>query len=147
MSEILFDELDPPVRALVAVLNDLPCVQTIGSCGGHEVPISGASLPADSWHVLLQLEPGDPDSEVAVPSRQAWLDLEFLTWHVNGPYGRWEDRRVHLVGTAAPPFENEAGRMIVWELWGVRGEGDGVEPDEVAASLRRDLDELYMQRG
>lgn len=88
-----------------------------------------------------------PDSEVAVPSRQAWLDLEFLTWHINGPYGRWEDRRVHLIGTAAPPFENEPGRMIVWELWGVRGEGDGVEPDEVAASLRRDLDELYVPHG
>jgi hypothetical protein len=59
VSDVPFDELDPPVRALVAVLNELPCVETVGSCGGHEVPISGASLPADSWHVLFQLEPGD----------------------------------------------------------------------------------------
>ena len=30
-----YDELDEPVRELVKVLNSLPGVATIGSCGGH----------------------------------------------------------------------------------------------------------------
>ena len=37
MSDVPYDELDPPIRELVLVLNEeFGGIETIGSCGGHE---------------------------------------------------------------------------------------------------------------
>jgi hypothetical protein len=144
MSRVVpYDELDPPIRDVVAVLNELS-LETIGSCGGHETPISKASLPPEEWYVAFRLLPADPAAEIAVPSPQAWLDLEFLAYHISA-LGR--SRAVSLVAFALPPHLNEPGRMLQFELWGRRDDEDGIEPDEVAASLRHDLKTLYVQGG
>lgn len=143
--EIPYDEIDPPIRELVRLLNEeFSGVETIGSCGGHETPISPASLPAKEWYVAFGLQPADPAAEIALPTAQAWLDLEFLTWHING---RLSDRGVDLVPFAPPPHLNEPGRMLRFEIHGWRGGEGGVEPDDLVATLRRDLKEIYTAGG
>jgi hypothetical protein len=145
MSEAVpYDELDPSVRELVRVLNEFDGAETIGSCGGHEEPITPASLPADEWSVTFHLMPADPDAAVAVPTASAWLDLEFLAYWL-GHLGN--SREVALAPFAPPPHLNEPGRMLRFELFGRRDGEQGIGPEEVAASLREGLDELYVRGG
>ena len=138
--DAIYAAMDPPVRELVRVLNTLPGVRTLSSCGGHNEPVSLDSLPADQWYVTVVLEPRDADEDVHAPSAQAWLDLELLAYHVNAP--PWRGRAVALEAHAKPPHLNFPGRMLAFNLVGWRGE-DGVEPDDLAASILHDLDELY----
>jgi hypothetical protein len=139
-------ELDAPVRELVRVLNEeFDGVTTIGSCGGHEDGAPGdIHASADEWWVTFELEPADPSAAVAAPSPRAWLDLEFLAYWLGGLSN---SREVALVPYAQPPHLNEPGRMLRFEIRGLRtGEG-GIEPDDVATSLREGLDELYVRGG
>ena len=138
-----YEEMDAPVRRLVKVLNELPGVRTLSSCGGHETPLTADSLPPDQWHVTIVLEPAEPDADIHVPSTQAWLDFEFLAYVVmRSPPLR--SRNVEIIADAKPPHLNFPGRMLAFNVRGWReGEG-GVEPDEVAAEIERGLRELYV---
>ena len=138
-----YAELDPPVRELVRILNELGGVSTIGSCGGHEDGTPGdIHAPADEWWVTFELEPADREAATTAPSPEAWLDLEFLVYWVGCLIAR--GREVMIVPYAPPPHVNEPGRMLRFELRGFRGGEDGVEPGEVAAWIRKGLDELYV---
>jgi hypothetical protein len=146
MSEAVpYDELDPPVRELVRVLNDFDGVETIGSCGGHEDGTPGGMhASADEWWLTFALEPADPSAAIAAPSPRAWLDLEFLAYWL-GHLGNSRD--LALVPFAPPPHLNEPGRMLRFELRGWRDGERGIGPEEVAASLREGLEELYVRGG
>lgn len=137
-----WDELDPPIVELVRVLNEFDGISTIGSCGGHEnaAEPGSVSAPANEWWVTFELEPADPDGETNAPSGGAWLDLEFLVYWVN----RCLQRQASVVPYAMPPQLNFPGRMLRFELSGLRDGDGGVEPDEVAAWIRKGLDELYV---
>jgi hypothetical protein len=136
-----YEAMDVSVQRLVAVLNRLPGIKTLSSCGGHDMPISLDSLPADEWYVTVVLEPRDRDSDIHAPTDQAWLDLEYLAWRVNGP--PWRHKAVELVAFAKPPYLNFPGRMLAFNLQGWRGGETGVEPDDLAESIAQDLDDLY----
>lgn len=145
--EVPYGELDPPVAELVRVLNEeFDGLETLGSCGGHEDGKPGEiHAPADEWWVTFHLEPADPDADTAAPSARAWMDLEFLAYWL-GRMRAEKQSSVHLGPFAPPPHLNFPGRMLRFELAGFRGEDGGVEPDDVAAWIRKGLEELY-QRG
>ena len=93
-----WDELDENIVPLVRELSGFPGIVTLGSCGGHETPLSGNSAPADRFWVTFCLEHADPDARVAVPSDEAWVSLEFLAYFfeelANSGYGwSFEPRR------------------------------------------------------
>jgi hypothetical protein len=138
-----YEEMDVPVRKLVAALNELPSVRTISSCGGHETPVSLDSLPPEGWYVTIVLEPTVFDADVHVPSPQAWLDLEFLAYLVNSPPLR--DRDVDIVAYAKPPHLNFPGRMLTFNVQGWREGESGVEPDEVASAIEEGLRDIYVE--
>ena len=137
-----YAEMDAPVRQLVKVLNGLPGVRTLSSCGGHENPLTPDSLPPEEWCVTIALEPADLRADVHAPSPDGWLDLEFLTYMVNrSPPLR--TRAVEIVADAKPPHLNFPGRMVAFNVQGWRDGEGGIEPDEVAAEIERGLRELY----
>ena len=120
------DELDPPVRRLVEVLNSFKGVRTISSCGGHEHPQRGQN-PAGEWDVLFTVTPG----------RAGWRSLEFIVWLIN-------DELTHVGGgarvflNAMDPLLNAPRRTLYFYLEG-RTEGPrgrrGKTADEVAEWL------------
>ena len=91
------------------------------------------------------IEPADAEADVAAPSERAWLDLEFLVYWID-VLSKEQGVEVGIVPYAPPPHLNEPGRMLRFELRGWRRYGNG-EPDEVAAWIRRGLDELYIDLG
>jgi hypothetical protein len=131
--EIPYEELDGPVRGLVRVLNEFDGITTLGSCGGHETPVSGASAAANEWWVTFELEPADANGETTAPSDRAWLALEFLAYVINTSGQTWD---VLVAPYAVAPQLNEPGRMLRFELRGYRDDEDGAEPDQVAKFLR-----------
>lgn len=140
--EIPYDELDPPVSGLVRALNELPGLRTISSCGGHENPETEASRPADSWYVDLVLDTDDWDADVWTPTAEAWVSLEFLAWLV---YDAQKARRnLWLEPYARPPYLNQPGRGLVFQLAGGRNEPGGQEPTELASYLIDTADRYYI---
>lgn len=144
--DVPYDEIDPPIRELVRVLNDFGRISTIGSCGGHEDPKPGNSsrAPANEWWVTFAVDPADPESDSGVPTAAGWMDLEFLAYLVNTRGLRWapeKARNVVLAPYAPMPHANGPGRMLRFELNGYRG-ANGVEPDDLAAAIRYFVDAL-----
>jgi hypothetical protein len=126
MDETPYDELDPPVVGLCRALNALPGIWTAGSCGGHE---KGGAFPADRWFVSL-----GPELRGRVPFLAAWLSIEHVAW-VLTDFGR--GRAVEFHAAARPPFLNEPGHMLAFEVHGWRSGEDGASPEELADFLRR----------
>jgi hypothetical protein len=89
------DQLDPPIRALVAALNAFPAIQTIGSCGGHPHPHPG-QWPTGSWYVAFEL----------AGSYEGWQTLRFLAWAINYQYPdlTQDTGVVTLIPTARQPW-------------------------------------------
>jgi hypothetical protein len=149
-----YSQLDPPIVPLVRALNGLPGIQTSSSCGGHETPISAGSLPADRWMVAFQLEPWDPGALVSVPTRQAWVSLEWLAWLINDetdytatemvvPVNRPYRPGVTLKPWSRPPYLYYPGRNLHFTIEGTRSK-DGMEPNELAEVITRLADECYI---
>lgn len=133
-----YEELDEPVVGLCRVLNVLPGLWTLGSCGGHEGGgqdeqgrnLPAGERPANEWSVRLRLE-----LQGWAPTLEAWLSLEFLSWVI---YDLGKAKKaVDLCAFAGPPFVNEPAHMLIFELHGYRDGSGGVRPDEVAAVIDR----------
>ena len=122
--KVPYDELDPPIVALVRAIHELPGITTWGSCGGGE----GHMAEADQWWVTLT-----PEKKKSRPTKTGWFSLEFLCWAIRDV--GWEGRHVRIVPSAKPPFLNNPGHMLFFQLEGHRGENGGIEPDEVAGRL------------
>ncbi len=122
-----YKDLDPNIDALVKALNAFPGITTIGSCGGHENPTL-AQAPAGSWWVKMEIA-RDDDGHFA---------LEFLAWLINHG-GRCAGSRVILLPDAPPPYVNFPGRVLTYLL-----EGEGEDPDELAAWINKCRRELYV---
>jgi hypothetical protein len=137
-----YDELDPPIVPLVRTLNEFPGIRTFGSCGGHETPVTGNSAPADEWWILFDLEPADPAGLIAVPTPDAWVSLEFLSYVVSSL--RETDHEITLFPYAPPPFLNFPGRMLRFELHGWRGGKAPFEPAEVATHIEKVAAECWV---
>jgi len=121
MPRIPYREIDPNIVALVRVLNAFPTVTTIGSCGGHVNP--GPCQAAEgSWDI----------SFTVTHNEDGWLDLEFLTWVING-YEVDRGQSVRLEPYAPPPYLNEPGRCLRFVLAG----WDGCDPHTIAKDIRR----------
>lgn len=128
-ADLPYDEFDPPIVGLVRTLNELPGIETTSSCGGGE----GHSEPPDRWHVGFRLEVEDPRADLAWPTPDAWLSMEWLTWFVNGNLRR--STGIELELNSFPPFINQPGRSIYFMVNGRRGE-NGLEPDEFAEKIK-----------
>lgn len=152
IDQINYEELDPPIRELVRVLNEFSGISTLGSCGGHEDGTPGeVHAAADEWWVTMSLEPADSEAAIHAPSEQAWLDFEFLVYWISRLRAE-KNVGVDLAPYAPPPHLNEPGRMLRFELRGWRRDDDGAlaidaEPDRVAAWIRDGLAELYVEGG
>lgn len=115
-----YAQLDPPIRALVRVLNSFAGITTIGSCGGHAVPANPSQAAADEWWITFSVD----------RSEDGWFALEWLAWCVRdcaragGP--------VDLTPTAPPPWLNTPGQGLRFQL-----DGYQQDPDALAAHIRR----------
>jgi len=104
-----YDQIDPPVRNLVRVLNRFPGVETFTSCGGHPNALEGSSAsPEGCWYVDSHIDRTD----------EGWATLEFFGWtaYSVAPDG------VEFLPLAKPPHWNFPGSMLFFR-W------DGVDPD------------------
>ena len=118
MSKPLIDEeLDPNIRDLVHVLNQIPGVTTIGSCGGH-AQATRAQWPADSWYVKFEL---DTTTEA----------LLWLAWAVNNDL--WQAHTI--VFRPVMPFPG--WNPDVDPLWVIECDDPTLSPDDAAAFLRQ----------
>ena len=113
---------------LCRALNAFPGIATLSSCGGHE---SGGFLPADRWYVGWTQEQDDDGR----PTYPGWLSLEFLAWAITDM--RRGNRMVALGADSKPPYLNQPGRMLTFEIEGSRAGDDGMEPDEVAEFIEK----------
>ena len=139
MEEVPYEELDAQVVALVRCLNEMPGVSTLGSCAGHEEPLSGGAWPADSWYVTFRLESASPDPVIAVPTEEAWVSLEFLVWAINTNLVRAE-KQIDLRAVAPPPYLNDTGAVLRFAIEGGRVGAGGIEPDELAAEIESHIE-------
>ena len=62
--------IDRPVRGLVTVLNRLPGVCTVSSCGGHRDPRNVSQCRRGEFYVNFLVD----------RTRAAWRSLGYLTW-------------------------------------------------------------------
>jgi hypothetical protein len=131
------DALDPPVVWLVQVLNALPGIRTIASCGGHDDP-GPCGGTADQWWVTFQLDQRDDLS----PTPDAWLSLEWIGWVFHDM--RNAGRRLMLTCASLPPFLNDPGRAAVFALEGNRDSDRGLEPDDLAEAMANTYTEFHM---
>jgi len=70
-------KIDPRIKGLVKVINSLPGIQTIMSCGGHKKPISGSNqVPENEFYVEFGFT-------TAYPSPQAWESLNIISLSIN----------------------------------------------------------------
>lgn len=135
--ECPYDELDAPVVELCRTLNSFDGIYTIGSCGGH--PGDEGELPEDEWRVTFQIELGDDKR----PTADGWLAAEFVAWAIDN---LWPEYNALLRTWARPPWLN-FGRMMCFQIEGLRGGEHGVEPDEVAEFIQGAASGLVADRG
>jgi hypothetical protein len=108
-SQIL--DIDSNVRSLVEALNAFDGIETVGSCGGHPPPLKDGQWPEGTWYIKFRVEPDE----------HGWRALEFLAWLVNRDYRR-AGHQVILYPDAPPPYLNEPGQVLAFELEGSGGE-------------------------
>ena len=68
-----YEDLDPNIIHLVRVLNAIPGITTLESCGGHSGPIGPTQRPEGEWYIVFRVAHND----------EGWLALEFLSWAIN----------------------------------------------------------------
>jgi hypothetical protein len=143
MTDVPYDELDPPIVELVPTLNSFPGVNTLGSCGGHEPPTYDGQTPGNQWWITFELESHDP-ALVAVPTPEAWVSLEFLAWLIHHDASVKAGSQIELYPDALPPFLNFPGRMLRFAIEGDRDGERGIDPDELARSIEEAAGEYYV---
>jgi len=118
------DELDQPVRKLVAVLNTFKGVTTTASCGGHAHPRRGQS-PAGEWIIVFDV----------APTRAGFRSLEYITWLVNDAL-RHEGGGARVALNAFDPLLNHPRTTLYFYLEGrTDRKGRGKSADDVAEWL------------
>ena len=131
--EIPWDELDPSIVDLVRVLNSFPGIDTIGSCGGHESPVSDEQAPAGLWWVKFTV----------AQNADGWVSLEFLAWAINRDMER-SGSQVVLFPTAPPPWLNHPGQVLSFVMERTATDRDEDESSRVAAWLEKLRDQYYV---
>jgi hypothetical protein len=119
-------DLDPNIRALVAVLNSFETIHTTGSCGGHADPGPGQD-PQDVWSVTFDVD----------HSEEGWVALEWLVWLINNDYRRG-GHDVFLGPYAPPPYLNTPGQCLSFHLGGHKE-----NPDTLAEWIAEQKVECY----
>ena len=134
---IPYDEIDPPIRELVRVLNDFPGIRTYTSCGGHpddeRDPDNSSQNDEGIFYVDFNVDRTD----------EGWLSLEFLGWvafsaQTAGP----ED--VSLEVGAKPPYLNWPGQMLFFRFAGADSEDQPPTADVLAYQLETLREEFYV---
>jgi hypothetical protein len=113
----IHEELDANIRDLVHVLNQIPGVRTIVSCGGHAHP-TGEQWRAGTWYVKFELD-------------LATDALRWLAWAINNDL--WQAFTVVFRPVMPPPYLNSD----VDPLWVIECGDPRLSPDDVAAFLRQ----------
>jgi hypothetical protein len=114
-----YQDLDENIRELVRVLNEIPGVKTIGSCGGHDNPAHG-QWGQGTWYVKFELDRTTPA-------------LTWLSWAINHAL-----RREHSV-TFLPTMPLPHLNPDVEVLWLIEGYDVTLTPDDVANYLNQEV--------
>jgi hypothetical protein len=110
-SSIPYNQLDTNIISLVEVLNSLPGIKTLGSCGGHENPTS-IQQPLGEWFVSFYV----------AHTKGGMRSLEYIAGSLS-----WSNRRANLeVSTSAPGYATGRALFFVLSGW------DFLEPDDIA---------------
>jgi hypothetical protein len=118
------EHLDMRVRPLVEMLNTLPGVMVVSSCGGHPPP-----LKEDEWHegtFFVQFH-------VDTSHKAAWQVVQGLAWLVNNDMQQKGGLPIIFHPIASPPNLEPGAK---WYLdWMIEGYSVDVHPSTVAAVL------------
>ena len=114
---LIEEELDANIRDLVHVLNQIPGVITIGSCGGHAHP-TGGQWRAGAWYVKFAL---DMTTDA----------LRWLAWAINNDL--WQSFTIVFRPVMPPPYLNPD----IDTLWVIECADPRLSPDDAAAFLRQ----------
>lgn len=120
------EHLDMRVRPLVEMLNSLPGVVVVSSCGGHPPP-----LKEDEWHEGTFYVQFHIDTSV----KTAWQVVQGLAWLVNNDMQQKGGLPIIFHPVASPP-NLMPGASSKWYLdWVIEGYSVDVHPSTVAAVL------------
>ena len=134
---IPYDEIDPPVRELVRVLNDFPGIHTYTSCGSHpdheRDPDNLSQNDEGIFYVDFNVDRTD----------EGWLSLDVLGWvaftaQLAGP------QDVTLEVGAKAPYLNWPGQMLFFRFAGADSGDQPPTADALAYSLETLRDQFYI---
>ena len=125
-----YTQIDPPVRALVRVLNGFLGIHTVGSCGGHVTP-GPVGNPAGQWDVSFAVD----------HTEDGWYALEWLAWITQDSWRA--GKHVSIIVRAAPPYLNTPGATLFFTLSGDTHSEAGQDPDELAARIQQQKAKCY----
>lgn len=122
-----WEDLDMPIRPLVAVLNQFEAITTLGSCAGHKDP-DAHQHPEGRWFITFRV------SHTAA----GWRALEFLSscLEITAGNDAWDAAQVRL--EPAIFHDGAPGRRLYWALL-----GNGHDPVEFAEELMDKIVEGY----
>lgn len=129
-----YGEMDLPIVELCKTLNSLPGIRTVGSCGGHPEPVSHASAQPGEWWVTFRCDLGADDR----PTLDGWLSAEYVAWAFYD-LGK-ADKAAWMSVFSPPPWVNEPGKMLTFQLEGRHQGKESMHPDEIAEFMERTLD-------
>lgn len=109
-----YSAMAPSVRRAVQVLNALPGILAQGW--------ESRESPAE-WWLSWQILPAEAHSTVfdSGPHRDGWAATEWLVWFTHDLIR--SDKQVHLHVTSPPPYLNQPGESLSFNIWGIFGDG------------------------
>ena len=124
----MVEHLDMRVLPLVEMLNHLPGVTVISSCGGHPAPLKEFECPEGTFYVQMHID---------TANKSAWQVVQGLAWIINNDMQQKADLPVIFHPIASPPNLDSDGK---WYLdWMIEGFSVDVHPSTVAAVLSSTL--------
>jgi hypothetical protein len=115
-------EVDERVRGLVAVLNTIPGVWTLSSCGGHKRP-RRSQVGSKKFQVSLTID----------QNRQGWCAIALITKaceEINDTFPKVGADKVRLRPWLNGEWEDYHPRVLDWDL-----SGEEVSPDAVGTEI------------
>lgn len=118
------EHLDMRVRPLVEMLDGLPGVTVVGSCGGHPPPLKEEEWHEGTFYVQFHIDTtGD----------EAWQVVQGLAWLINNDMQQKGGLPIIFHPVASPPNLEPGSK---WYLdWVIEGYSVDVHPSTVAAVL------------
>jgi hypothetical protein len=131
------EDIDTNLIPLLDVLNVLPGIRTVMSCGGHENP-EGGQLPSGKWYIEMDVK--ERNGVPTIGGYQSIRRIAGMCRYMTGVF-------VTVDAMAFPVYDKEMNADMVKAVglyYTLRG--DGADPDDVAEALSTGVIPKSLQR-